>query len=462
MPGRRRSHESRSPRRHSRGFTLMETVTALFVVGVMAGVLVPLASSLMDANRGTQTQAELARIYDAVVGSPDRGTYGYVGDVGVFPSSLMDLVQRPASDPPGWNGPYLSDVRIVSGSLYDPYGSPIECYFLRDSSTSVPAKAARFVLISRGLDRSSTNTSATPNICNTFTGTLPSGSYAAGAGNADNVVYPGFTDTGGLLDYQHVGRLAISILNFDQNTLIDSMVPGCPHLYTITVTSVPRGTNDTFSMPYNPGANTDDLPQGAYIVRVTSPAALGTLWEERLAIGPGTAVAREIKLAGVDSSVTPNQVFQPVNTMGFTIWAGQSASPATLGTVASPGVGVFTEVKPCGQITIRNTSATGLVVDSFKYPYFQPAANYLRRVNTNAAYNLTIVNQNSQNTSARRQLFVYDTGVLVGVVSSDGAFKAKTIPNFKSGNPYTVFDKLGNLLASANMPAANTTINLNN
>ncbi len=455
-----------SGRCRRRGFTLPEVVASLFVVSIMAGFLVPLASSLMDANRGIQTQAELARMYAAVVGSPNQRTHGYLGDVGVFPASLMDLVEKPVSNPSGWNGPYLTDVRIVNGSLYDAYGSPIECYHLRDSSTSDPAKADRFALISRGPDRTSTNTSATPNTCSTFTGTLPSGAYAAGAGNADNVVYPRFTDNGGLLDYQHVGRLSISILNFDQNANINSMVPGCPHLYTITVTSVTRGSNDTFSMPFSPGANSMDLPQGVYTVRVTSPAALGALWEERVAIGPGTTVARRIKLAGLDSSVTPNQVFQPVNLYGSTIWAGQSATPADLGTVTSPGVGPGTgnwaQVKPCGRITIRLSTSSGLVVESFTYPYFQPAVSYLRRINTNALFDLTVVNQNSQNTAARRQLFVFDTGVLVGVVTSDGAFKAKTIPNFKFGNPYTVVDKLGNQLASGSMPSANLTINLNN
>ena len=155
-----------------------------------------------------------------------------------------------------------------------------------------------------------------------------------------------------------------------------------------------------------------------------------------------------------------------MNVYGSTIWVGQSATPTALGTVTSPGVGPGTgnwaQVKPCGRMTIRVTDASGLVVESFTYPYFQPAVSYLRRVNTNALFDLTIVNQNSQNTSARRQLFVYDTGVLVGVVSSDGASKAKTISNFKFGNPYTVFDKLGNQLASGSMPSANLTINLNN
>src|SRR6266850_8547511 len=176
-----------------RGFTLLETLTSLIIVAVMAAVLAPLAASLMDANRAGQTYDELAKIHTAIVGDPRKGTYGYIGDVGKFPDSLLDLVEKPASNPPGWNGPYLADARVEAGILYDVYGSPIECYYFRDNANSV---ADQFVLISRGADRSSTNTSATPNQCATYAGApLPSAAgYVSSALNIDNVVYPRFTD----------------------------------------------------------------------------------------------------------------------------------------------------------------------------------------------------------------------------------------------------------------------------
>ncbi len=106
----------------TRGFSLLEVVTALFIVGLMAGFLVPLTSSMMDANRGLGVHADLARVYEAVGGDPRKGTFGYVGDVGAFPTSLVDLIEKPAGDPPGWSGPYLTDVRVVDGSLYDAFG----------------------------------------------------------------------------------------------------------------------------------------------------------------------------------------------------------------------------------------------------------------------------------------------------------------------------------------------------
>ena len=350
---------------------------------------------------------------------------------------------------------------------------PLECYYLRDSSNSNPAKADQFALISRGPDRTSTNTSPTPNTCNTFTGTLPSNAaYAAGAGNADNIVYPRFTENPGLLDYQHVGRLSINILNYDMNSQIDAMVPACPHLYTLTVTSVPRSTNDTFSLPYSStGANAVDLSQGLYQVRVTSQNAQGALWEEQVAIGPGTTQARELKFFGLDSDTTPDQTFRPVHGIDFglpgnqgRLYFQQTTSPGNLGTVSFPGVGNFTQINPCGQVVaLLGNNQNGPIVEGFVYPYFNPppAGGYFRRYSLNPFYTLTVINRNVSNTAANEQLFVYDTDVLVGTVSSHGRSKAKTILNIREANPYAIYDKLGNLETSAFMPAANTTVEVN-
>src|SRR5215831_9200425 len=93
------------------GFTLLEVATSLMVLAILAAMLVPLATSLMDGTRASTAETDLAKIYTAIVGDPKQNTYGYLGDVGAFPASLLDLVQQPAGNPPGWNGPYLSDVR---------------------------------------------------------------------------------------------------------------------------------------------------------------------------------------------------------------------------------------------------------------------------------------------------------------------------------------------------------------
>src|SRR5437868_4524703 len=98
----------------SRGFTVIEVTVALIIIAVIAAVLAPLASSLMNVTRANTAYNDLGNVYNAIVGNPAAGTFGYLGDVGDFPTSLMDLVTIPTSGlgsaaGAGWNGPYLND-----------------------------------------------------------------------------------------------------------------------------------------------------------------------------------------------------------------------------------------------------------------------------------------------------------------------------------------------------------------
>src|SRR5579883_2843313 len=144
------------------GASLLEISFRLIILAVMATVFVPLASGLLDVQRATGETAELKAIYAAIVGDPKLNTYGYLGDVGAYPSSLIDLVQLPASNPAGWNGPYLNDVRIDNGVMYDQFGGAIE-YFQPTLALPPTVATDELGLISDGPDRSSTNTSTTPN-----------------------------------------------------------------------------------------------------------------------------------------------------------------------------------------------------------------------------------------------------------------------------------------------------------
>ena len=437
----------------TRGFSLIEIATALFILVAITAILVPLSVSLMDANRAGQAFDEMSRMYTAVVGDPAQGTYGYIGDTGKFPSNLMDLVRQPASTP-GWNGPYLADARVDSGVLYDPYGASYECYYRADNTGAV---TDQFVIMSAGPDRGSTNIAAA-NACTNYNGGAIPGGYGTVAADTDNIVYPRFTDNASLLKYQHLGTLAINIMNFDQNALVNALVPGCPHLYTITVTSVSRGTNDQFTMPFNPGANSVDLPEGLYKVAVTSQTSLGSLWQEQVAIAAGATISRNINIyTGLNSSQTPNETFTPVNNMGFTIRVNEFA--ALIGTVANlmsgPGSGNWQTLQPCTQVFIRNDS-TSVVVDAFTYPYLLPATVatiYTKRINTNALCTLTVLNRNTGNNPARNQVLVYEQGVFIGIVGSRGRLKSKEILKVKQGDNIRVYDINANLL---NTPAGTT------
>src|SRR5437016_12753774 len=91
----------------SSGFTLLEVATSLVVLAVLTAVIVPLATTLLDSQRASTAEDDLSRIYTAIVGDPKNNTYGYLGDVGAYPATLMDLVQSHGAT--GWNGPYLSN-----------------------------------------------------------------------------------------------------------------------------------------------------------------------------------------------------------------------------------------------------------------------------------------------------------------------------------------------------------------
>lgn len=103
------------------GYTLIEMVLVLVIIGIIATVGLNSLTAVNQTNRIEQTRAELDRLAVALVGnralvsSGVRTDFGYVGDVGSLPPNLDALISNPGGYAT-WKGPYYGDEFSIDGS----------------------------------------------------------------------------------------------------------------------------------------------------------------------------------------------------------------------------------------------------------------------------------------------------------------------------------------------------------
>lgn len=123
----------RSPREKEKGFTLLELLVVVAIIGLLAGFVAPRYFGQIGKSEVNTAKAQI----DALEKALDQ----YRLDTGKYPGAelgLKALVQKPANEPK-WNGPYLrKDVPL------DPWGKP---YFYK-----VPGEKGDFDLVSYGKD----------------------------------------------------------------------------------------------------------------------------------------------------------------------------------------------------------------------------------------------------------------------------------------------------------------------
>ena len=95
-----------------RGFTLLELLVVMVIIGLLAGYVAPKFFNQVDKSEVKTAQAQIVAF--------DKALASYRLDTGHFPSSehgLDALVVKPSNEPK-WNGPYL-DKRVP----VDPWGN---------------------------------------------------------------------------------------------------------------------------------------------------------------------------------------------------------------------------------------------------------------------------------------------------------------------------------------------------
>lgn len=121
---------------NQKGFTLIELVIVIIVLGLLTGIAFRQIGTQVETAQYEQTKKELDQLAMAITGNPrlltdgTRTDFGYVGDIGALPTSLVAL----ASNPGGyatWDGPYIDPGPNGNEYLSDAWSS---AYLLSDTT----------------------------------------------------------------------------------------------------------------------------------------------------------------------------------------------------------------------------------------------------------------------------------------------------------------------------------------
>jgi prepilin-type N-terminal cleavage/methylation domain-containing protein len=124
------------------GFTLMELLVVLLIIGILSTVALRTIDATRDRSLFDQTTKEMNQLVQAITGNPDmtydgrRIDFGFFGDEGKLPDELRDLVHNPNPSDTNWHGPYVRQTvgGDTAGYLLDGWGHP---YFYKSADGTI-------------------------------------------------------------------------------------------------------------------------------------------------------------------------------------------------------------------------------------------------------------------------------------------------------------------------------------
>ena len=240
----------------TRGFTLLELVVILAVIGILAAAVAPTVMNEIMDTRITATQDEARGLHEAMVGAPaSAGTqFGFVGDIGRLPTTLAELAAQSGlpnyatgnirSIGMGWRGPYINSGTSATDYQRDGFG--------------------RLYVLNSGQVRSYG----------------PDGI----ANNTDDIVYP---PTAPIV----TGTVAITVKTISGGkTVID------PANYRVDLYYANAGVQAVVSDATAPFTFTN-IPMGlhaARVIKTNNPGSGNTMVEDTVIVRPGTTNAAEM------------------------------------------------------------------------------------------------------------------------------------------------------------------------